>query len=118
MYAIPWLRSPSFGSEVPETICGGSPPTRDRWQDFNSGGLSAALRPNDWKPLPSVGLGVREVRLHTGVEHRVVYLAKFEEAVYVLHAFEKRSQRTPKRELELARHRLRTLLKQRPRGGR
>jgi len=64
------------------------------------------------------GTGVREIRVRTGVAHRVVYLATFEEAVYVLHAFEKRSQRTPKRELELARQRLRALLKQRPRGGR
>src|SRR6266851_1625328 len=80
--------------------------------------VQCGLEPNDWKPLPTVGLGVREIRVRTGVGHRVVYLATFEEAVYVLHAFEKRSQRTPKRELELARQRLRALLKQRPGGGR
>ncbi len=62
-----------------------------------------------------VGLGVREIRVHTGVEHRIVFIAKLAEAVYVLHAFEKRSQRTPKRDLELARQRLRA---QRPQGGR
>ena len=62
-----------------------------------------------------VGLGVREIRVHTGVEHRIVFIAKLAEAVYVLHAFEKRSQRTPKRDLELARQRLRV---QRPQGGR
>lgn len=74
--------------------------------------------PNDWKPMPAVGLGVREVRLHTGREHRVVYLAKFDEAVYVLHAFQKRSQRTPKRDVELARQRLRELLRGRRQEGR
>jgi phage-related protein len=46
----------------------------------------------------------------------VVYLAKFAEAVYVLHAFQKRSQRTPKRDLELAKQRLRELVTQRRRG--
>jgi len=80
--------------------------------------VQCGLEPNDWKPLPAVGLGVREVRVHTGLEHRVVYLAKFTEAVYVLHAFEKRSQRTPKRDLELARQRLRDLVTQRRQGGR
>ncbi len=63
--------------------------------------------------MPVVGLGVREVRVHTGLEHRVLYVAKFDEAVYVLHAFQKRSQRTPKRDVDLARQRLRELLKQR-----
>ena len=67
--------------------------------------------------MPTVGLGVREIRVHMGLEHRVVYLAKFDEAVYVLHAFQKRSQRTPKRDLELARQRLRELVKQRRQGG-
>ena len=52
--------------------------------------------PRDWKPMPTVGLGVNEIRIHTGVEHRIVYIAKFQEAVYVLHAFEKRARRTPK----------------------
>ena len=68
--------------------------------------------------MPAVGLGVREVRVHTGLEHRVLYLAKFAEAVYVLHAFQKHSQRTPKQDLELAKQRLRALLKQRRQGGR
>ena len=68
--------------------------------------------------MPAVGLGVREVRVHTGLEHRVVYLAKFDEAVYVLHAFQKGSQQTPKRDLDLARQRLRELLKRRRQGGR
>jgi phage-related protein len=80
--------------------------------------VQRGLEPNDWKPMPAVGLGVREVRVHTGLEHRVLYLAKVDEAVYVLHAFQKRSQRTPKRDLEVARQRLRELLKHRRQGGR
>ena len=76
------------------------------------------LEPNDWKPMPTVGLGVREVRVHTDLEHRVIYLAKFDEAVHVLHAFRKRSKRTPKRDLEIARQRFRELLRQRRQRGR
>lgn len=63
--------------------------------------------------MPGVGLGVREVRLHTALEHRVLYVAKFGEAVYVLHAFEKRSRKTAKRDVELARERYQALLRQR-----
>jgi phage-related protein len=63
--------------------------------------------------MGSVGVGVNEIRIHTGAEHRVLYVAKFSEAIYVLHAFEKRSPRTARREIELARHRLRNLVQQR-----
>jgi phage-related protein len=73
------------------------------------------LDPNDWKPMPSVGPGVQEIRIHTGVEHRVLYVAKFAEAVYVLHAFEKRTRRTSRDDFDLARHRLRLLINQRAR---
>lgn len=73
------------------------------------------LEPNDWKPMPSVGPGVQEIHIHTGVEHRVLYVAKFAEAVYVLHAFEKRTRRTSRDDLDLARHRLRLLINQRAR---
>jgi len=77
--------------------------------------VQRALEPNDWKPMPSVGLGVQEIRIHTGTEHRVLYIAKFAEAVYVLHAFEKRTRRTPNADLDLARQRLRGLITQRAR---
>jgi phage-related protein len=63
--------------------------------------------------MPSVGPGVKEIRVHTALEHRVVYVAKFAEAVYVLHAFEKRTRKTPIREVEFARQRLRGLIGQR-----
>lgn len=66
--------------------------------------------PADWKPLPTVGSGVNEIRIHTDLEHRVIYVAKFEEAIYVLHAFEKKSQQTRDADLNLARERLRQVL--------
>lgn len=72
--------------------------------------VQQGLEPNDWKPIPTVGAGVREIRIHTGLEHRVFYMAKFMEGVYVLHAFEKRTRKTPKRDLELARDRFRGLV--------
>jgi phage-related protein len=52
--------------------------------------VQRGLEPNDWKPMPSVGPGVQEIRIHADVPHRVLYIARFAEAVYVLHAFEKR----------------------------
>ncbi|MEX2531598.1 MAG: type II toxin-antitoxin system RelE/ParE family toxin [Gemmatimonadota bacterium] len=72
--------------------------------------VQRGLLPTDWKPMSSIGSGVMEIRIHTGVAHRVFYVAKFEEAVYVLHAFEKRGQKTPKRDMELGRARLSELL--------
>jgi phage-related protein len=77
--------------------------------------VQQGLEPNDWKPMPSVGLGVQEIRIHAGTEHRVLYVAKFAEAVYILHAFEKRTRRTPAADLDLARQRLRGLITQRAR---
>jgi phage-related protein len=75
--------------------------------------VQQGLEPNDWRPMPTIGPGVEEIRIHTTREHRVVYIAKFAEAVYVVHAFEKRGRKTPKRDLDLARQRLQQLLRQR-----
>ena len=75
--------------------------------------VQSGLEPSDWKPMSSVGSGVQEIRVSTGREHRVFYIAKFEEAVYVLHAFEKKNRKTPKGDLELARLRLSELVRKR-----
>ncbi len=58
---------------------------------------------------------MQEIRIRTGAEHRMLYVAKFAEAVYILHAFEKQTRRTPKADLDLARQRLRALINQRAR---
>jgi phage-related protein/predicted XRE-type DNA-binding protein len=68
--------------------------------------LQAGLQPSDWKSLASVGWGVAEIRIHVGTEHRIIYVARFPEAIYVLHAFDKRTRKTARRELDLARRRL------------
>jgi phage-related protein len=69
--------------------------------------------PTDWKPMPTVGAGVAEIRIRGRLEHRIIYIAKFEEAVYVLHAFRKTSQRTSATDLDLARARLKEVEAQR-----
>ncbi len=69
--------------------------------------------PNDWKPFRSAGPGVREIRVHTGLEHRVVYVATFAEAVYVLHAFGKKTAKTAQRDVRIARARFEALLAKR-----
>jgi len=84
----------------------GFPPDARRAAGYQLRRVQRGLMPSDQKPLPPVGVGAQEIRIHTRTEHRVVYLAKFEEAVYVLHAFEKRSRRTRQADLALARERL------------
>lgn len=69
--------------------------------------------PSDWKPMPSVGVGVNELRVRDGGAFRVIYLAKFPEAVYVLHAFQKKTRKTALADIELARTRYRAMLKER-----
>jgi phage-related protein len=69
--------------------------------------------PSDFRSMPDVGPGVTEIRLHGESEYRVFYVARFEEAVYVLHCFVKKTQATRKTDLDLARHRYKTLLEMR-----
>ena len=72
--------------------------------------VQLGLAPDDWKPMSAVGAGVYEIRIHTAVEHRVFYVAKFSEGVYVLHAFEKKTQRTAQADIRLGQQRLRDVL--------
>src|SRR5712672_1068325 len=68
--------------------------------------------PDDWKPTNTVGQGVREIRIRDAAgAFRVLYVAKFEDAVYVLHCFQKKTQKTRKADLDLAGQRYRDLLK-------
>jgi phage-related protein len=54
------------------------------------------FEPTDWKPMSSIGSGVREIRIMHEGQFRVIYIATFAEAVYVLHAFHKETQKTRK----------------------
>ena len=69
--------------------------------------------PDDWKPMHSVGQGVQEIRIRdaTGI-YRVMFVARFAEAVYVLHCFQKKTQKTRKADLDIAGQRYRDLLKE------
>jgi phage-related protein len=72
--------------------------------------VQQGLDPYDWRPMPEVGLGVYEIRLHEGGERRVFFIAKFREAVYVLHAFRKSTRATSAADIALGRQRLRHVL--------
>lgn len=72
------------------------------------------LMPDDWKPMQTIGKGVSEIRIRDSAgAYRVVYIASFPEAVYVLHAFQKKRQATAKTDLDLARARLEALIRSR-----
>ena len=86
------------------------PPEARREAGHQLDQVQRGLEPDDWKPMPSVGPGVREVRVRDEAgAFRVIYTATRPEAVYVLHAFQKKTQATAKRDLDLARARLREL---------
>ncbi|HET9114088.1 MAG TPA: type II toxin-antitoxin system RelE/ParE family toxin [Burkholderiales bacterium] len=66
------------------------------------------MEPDDWKPMSSVGLGVREIRVFDEAgAFRVFYLTKFADMVYVLHCFQKKTKKTSKVDLDLAKKRYR-----------
>lgn len=68
--------------------------------------LQHGLQPDDFKPMPSIGKGVEEIRVwdESGI-YRIIYTARLADAVYVLHAFQKKTQTTSKRDIELAKQR-------------
>ena len=70
---------------------------------FQLGKVQAGLEPADWKPFDEVGAGTREIRIReaSGI-YRVLYIAKFEDAVYVLHCFQKKTQATSQRDKAIA----------------
>ena len=73
--------------------------------------VQRGLEPSDWKPMVTVDSGVREIRIREdGGAFRVLYVTQFADVVVVLHAFEKKAQKTPKRDLELVTSRLRMFI--------
>jgi phage-related protein len=86
-------------------------PERSRWQvGFELRRVQLGMDPSDWKPMRSVGQGVREIRVRdTRGAFRVLYIATLSDVVYVLHAFQKKTQATAQRDLDLAVLRLRLL---------
>jgi phage-related protein len=75
--------------------------------------IQRGREPDDWKPINTVGQGVREIRIREASgAFRVLYVTKFEDAIYVLHCFQKKAQKTRKADLNLAAQRYRDLLKE------
>ncbi|WP_299311064.1 type II toxin-antitoxin system RelE/ParE family toxin [uncultured Halomonas sp.] len=73
--------------------------------------VQRGLESKDWKPMATIGQGVREIRIRdANGAFRVIYVAKLAEAVYVLHCFQKKTQKTSKADLDLAEARYRALL--------
>jgi phage-related protein len=72
---------------------------------FELHAVQSGLEPSDWRPMPIVGSGVREIRIHILGEWRVMYVAKLQNSVYVLHAFQKKTRRTNQQDIDLARKR-------------
>jgi phage-related protein len=72
--------------------------------------------PRDWKSMASVGTGVVEIRVRVGGAFRLMYVAKFAEAIYVLHVFQKKTQQTTAMDIEVARTRLKAVRRARMEG--
>lgn len=80
--------------------------------------VQRGLDPKDWKAMPSVGRGVREIRIRDeGNAYRTLYVANIDDAIHVLHVFTKKSRRTRQGDIDTARARLRALQLQRRRRG-
>ena len=78
---------------------------------FQLGKVQAGLEPAGWKPFDDVGAGTREIRLRDASgSYRVMYVAKFEEAIYVLHCFRKKTQATSKQDKTIAAARYRAVI--------
>jgi len=76
--------------------------------------VQAGLDPTDWKPFDDVGPGAKEIRIRdkTGI-YRVMYVAKFEEAIYVLHCFQKKTEATSQHDKDIASARYKAILRER-----
>jgi phage-related protein len=81
---------------------------------FELSNVQSGLQPSGWKPMSTVGTGAGEIRVRDAAGiFRVVYVAKFEEAVYVLHAFEKKTQKPAKADIALAKARYKMVVEER-----
>jgi phage-related protein len=88
------------------------PSTARRAAGYQLDRIQRGLAPDDWKPMPAIGPGVRELRIRDrSGAFRVIYLAALADRIVVLHAFQKKAQRTAKQDIDLAAKRLRELRK-------
>lgn len=96
-------------------VTGGSSQLPDSAQEtagFQLFKVQQGKEPDDWKPMATIGPGVQEIRVREARRaFRVFYVAKFEEAIYVLHVRQKRSQKTAQADLYIGRSRFADVLK-------
>jgi len=79
---------------------------RGTMRAINSTRCKGGEQPDDFKPMPAIGKGAEEIRIaDDGGAYRVIYLARRPDSVYVLHAFQKKTRATSKRDIETARKR-------------
>jgi len=71
--------------------------------------IQQGLNPENWKPMKTVGQGVREVRVSVAGQYRAFYVTSIGHAVYVLHAFQKKEQKTSLKDIELGQRRFRQI---------
>jgi len=97
------------GSAYDDLIKFPDDPRRDA--GFQLSKIQAGLEAEDWKPIDNIGAGTREIRIRdaSGI-YRVMYVAKFEEAVYVLHCFQKKTQATSQRDKDITTARYRAVI--------
>jgi len=69
--------------------------------------------PLGFKPMPIIGKGVQEIRIRTEDAYRIFYVARFDEAIYVLHAFQKKTQKTAKQDIQIGQQRYQQMMKER-----
>ena len=89
------------------------PDTARKKAGFQLRAIQSGDSPSDFKPMPTVGLGVEEIRIRTEDAYRIFYVARFAEAVYVLHAFQKKTQKTSKSDIEIGQKRYQQMLQYR-----
>lgn len=95
-------------------VIGAFPKDARREAGYQLDAVQDGLEPTDWKPFPAIGPGVREIRIREASgAFRVIYQAALQDVVLVLSAFQKKTQKTPLREIEKARDRLGDYLKRR-----
>lgn len=97
------------GSSYADLLAFPAAPRREA--GFQLGKVQAGLEPADWKPFDDVGAGTKEIRIKDahGI-YRVMYVAKFEEAIYVLHCFQKKTRATSKQDKTIAETRYRAIV--------
>jgi phage-related protein len=91
----------------------GFPDDARRRAGFELWSIQNGEAPSDFKPMQSVGKGVEEIRIRLDDAYRIFYVARFKEAIYVLHAFQKKTQKTAPSDIQLGQQRYKQMLQYR-----